>query len=281
MITGIDHIGLQVRDFERTVANYEVIFGRAPNWRGGATGWRHAWFQFENAALDIIAADGDGAAADTIRGDIEKHGEGMWGAGFAVPDLDAAVQLFTRRGLEFLPDHTTMTQSADGRQRSWRIAMMRRKSGNGVALFLVEQAKERWPVPEAKFGDASIGNLDHVVVQTTDAERAVALYGGRLGLDLRLDRTNAQWGARQLFFRTGGAVVEIGASLKAPADPGAKDRFGGLAWRVKDPEAARARIAAAGIDVSEVRKGRKPGTSVFTIRNGTGGVPTLMLSGND
>jgi len=30
-----------------------------------------------------------------------------------------------------------------------------------------------------------------------------------------------------------------------------------------------------------VRKGRKPGTSVCTVRGGTGGVPTLMLSGND
>jgi hypothetical protein len=50
---------------------------------------------------------------------------------------------------------------------------------------------------------------------------------------------------------------------------------------VRDPESARARIAAAGIDVSEVRKGRKPGTSVFTVRSGTGGVPTLMLSGNE
>src|SRR5215813_527687 len=102
------------------------------------------------------------------------------------------------------------------------------KSGAGVALFLVEQAKARWPVPEAKFGDASVGNLDHIVVQTTDAERAVALYGGRLGLDLRLDRTNEQWGARQLFFRTGGAVVEVGASLKTPVSD-AKDSFGGLA----------------------------------------------------
>jgi catechol 2,3-dioxygenase-like lactoylglutathione lyase family enzyme len=278
MITGIDHIGLQVRDFEQTVANYEVIFGGAPNWRGSATGWRQAWFQFENAALDIVAADGASPAAERIRADIEAYGEGMWGVGFTVSDLDQAVQLFTRRGLEFVPSHTTMSRSADGKERRWRIAMMRRKSGNGVALFLVEQAS--WPVPDAKFGDASVGNLDHIVVQTTDPERAVALYGGRLGLDLRLDRSNEQWGARQLFFRTGGAVVEIGASFKAPPGPG-KDKFGGLAWRVKDPDTARARIAAAGIDVSEVRKGRKPGTAVFTVRNGTGGVPTLMLSGNE
>ena len=72
-------------------------------------------------------------------------------------------------------------------------------------------------------------------------------------------------------------LVEIGASLKEPAAD-KPDRFGGLAWRVTDPDAAQARIAAAGFDVSEVRTGRKPGTKVFTVRNAPAGVPTIMLS---
>ena len=282
MITSIDHIGLEVKDFDATVRNYETIFGVTPNWRGGTSAWKHAWFQFGNMALDVVAADGDSEGADAIRNEIATFGEGIFGLGFSVPDLEEATLLFERRGLQFRPPHETLSQDADGRQRRWKIAMMKRASGNGVALFVVENKPDmaRWPSAEAKFGEASVRALDHIVVQTANAERAVALYGGRLGLDLRLDRANEQWGARQLFFRTGGAVVEIGASLKAPVSD-AKDKFAGLAWRVKDPEAARARIAAAGIDVSEVRKGRKPGTSVFTVRSGTGGVPTLMLSGND
>src|SRR5512135_58157 len=167
--------------------------------------------------------------------------------------------------------------------RSSAVGKMKRKSANGVALFLVENkpSAKRWPsAPASVTEDAAVSTLDHIVINTSNPERAVALYGGRLSLDLRLDRSNEQWGARQLFFRCGSAVVEIGASLKSP--PSDKhDTFGGLAWRVRDPNSARARIAAAGIDVSEVRTGRKPGTSVFTVRSGTGGVPTLMLSGNE
>jgi hypothetical protein len=34
---------------------------------------------------------------------------------------------------------------------------------------------------------------------------------------------------------------------------------------------------AAGIDVSEVRIGRKPGTRVVSVRNGTCGIHTLLL----
>jgi catechol 2,3-dioxygenase-like lactoylglutathione lyase family enzyme len=283
MITGIDHIAILVRDFDRTVANYETIFGRAPNWRGFMPGGRHAWFQFAGMALDVIGTHGGGPEADASRAEIEKFGDAIWGLGFSVPDLDAATRLFERRGLNFLPRHTTRTKNAEGIERAWEAVVMKRKSANGVALFLVEHKPDaaKWPVATAAVAeDAAVSALDHIVVSTTNAERTVALYGGRLGLDLRLDRTNEQWGARQLFFRCGGAVVEIGASLKMPVSD-APDKFGGLAWRVRDPEAARARIAAAGIDVSELRKGRKPGTSVFTVRNGTGGVPSLMLSGNE
>jgi hypothetical protein len=80
-----------------------------------------------------------------------------------------------------------------------------------------------------------------------------------------------------MFFRCGGAVVEIGSRLGAEASD-APDRLSGLAWRVTDPDAAQARLARAGFDVSEVRSGRKPGTKVFTVRSGVPGAPTLMLS---
>lgn len=283
MITGIDHIAIMVREFDKTVANYETIFGRAPNWRGFMPGACHAWFQFSGMALDVIGATGTGPEADAARLDMAKYGDAIWGLGFSVPELDPALRLFERRGLSFLPRHTTVTKDASGAERHWELAVMKRKSANGVALFLVENrpVAAKWPVaPITDTEAASVGGLDHIVIETANAERAVALYGGRLGLDLRLDRSNEQWGARQLFFRCGEAIVEIGSNLKnAVSDT--PDEFGGLAWRVRDPNRARERIASAGLDVSEVRKGRKPGTSVFTVRNGTGGIPTLMLSGNE
>jgi hypothetical protein len=71
--------------------------------------------------------------------------------------------------------------------------------------------------------------------------------------------------------------VEIGSRLGGEIS-NEPDRLSGLAWRVVDPDAAQARLAKAGFDVSEVRSGRKPGTKVFTIRSGVPGAPTLMLS---
>jgi catechol 2,3-dioxygenase-like lactoylglutathione lyase family enzyme len=279
MITGIDHIAIQVRDLDTTVANYEVIFGRTPNWRGHVGDVRHAWFQFDSMALDVIGANDETDAGRAIKADIDKHGEGVWGLGYSVPDLDAARHTLERRGLTFSGTHITRSVNAEGVVREWRLAIAKRKSSHGPAQFFVEKPHDVWPTAPVN-AEAAVSGLDHIVVHTANIDRALAYYGARLGLDLRLDRSNEQWGVRQLFFRCGGPIVEIGASLKDPVSD-KPDTFGGLAWRIADPVAARERIAKAGIDVSDVRKGRKPGTAVFTVRAGTGGVPTLMLSGNE
>jgi hypothetical protein len=57
----------------------------------------------------------------------------------------------------------------------------------------------------------------------------------------------------------------------------AHDKLWGLSWRVADIDATRARLVSAGIDVSEARAGRKPGTRVASVRNGTCGIHTLLL----
>ena len=134
-----------------------------------------------------------------------------------------------------------------------------------------------WPSAPAAVADAAVTGLDHVVIRTADPERAIALYAGRLGLSLRLDRSEPAWGARMLFFRCGDLIIEVVHDTKAGVGGGA-DRLWGLSWRVGNIEAAHARLQAAGIEVSDIRSGRRPGTRVFTVRNNTAGVPTLMIA---
>ncbi len=121
--------------------------------------------------------------------------------------------------------------------------------------------------------------MDHVVVSTSDPERAAALYGARLGLDMALDRSHPDWG-RLMFFRCGDLIVEVTHRPGKPVD-GAQDKLPdklrGLCWRVADIDATHARLTSAGVDVSEIRNGRKPGTRVMTVRNSTCSVPTLLV----
>jgi catechol 2,3-dioxygenase-like lactoylglutathione lyase family enzyme len=274
MITGIDHVGIYVRDLDGSVADLELLLGRSPEWRGGIGDHRHACFQFANVALDVIAPEGTGREAEKTRAYIDKHGEGIWGIGFAVSDIEDARRTFVRRGIEVLEPATTHSINSQGERREWRIAMARRATTGGITLFFVEQRPDR--LAAAKSTDNTVAGLDHVVINTSNPERAVALYGGRLSLDLRLDRSNAEWGTRFLFFRCGDSIVEVVSRLEqSPSEE--PDRFGGLAWRVPNAAEARARLAKAGFDLSDLRPGRKPGTHVFTVRSRTTNVPTLIL----
>ncbi|GAC78478.1 Glyoxalase/Bleomycin resistance protein/Dioxygenase superfamily protein [Gordonia malaquae] len=163
---------------------------------------------------------------------------------FAVADLHESVRLLGRRGLAaVLRDET-----------SYEL--------EGVEPVGITVRNGRGDGPR----------VDHVVMYHHDVDAAVALYAGRLGMDLRLDRQIAE-GVAQLFFRTSSVIVEVVAG-PSMAD---RDRFGGVAWLVDDIDAEQHRLVDAGLDVSEVRIGRKPGTRVCTLRDRAFGTPTLLI----
>ena len=268
MIEALDHVAIAVSDLDLAGAAYETLLGRSPDWREEAAGARHAWFRLDNMALDLVQPEGAGESGDRARARLAAGGVGLWGLAFAVSDLTKTRQVLERRGAPTGEPAALLSTDA------WRLAFVDADATHGVPIALAERDAPLRPAP-ARGGD-SVHALDHVVIRTPNPDRAVALYAARLGLDFRLDRTSTEWGSRLLFFRCGDAVVEIGADLKTPVSD-APDRLSGLAWRVRDPDAARARVAGAGFDVSEVRQGRKPGTRVFTIRSGVVGAPSLII----
>src|SRR5262249_49696135 len=164
--------------------------------------------------------------------------------------------------------------SSSGLVLNWKRTRPSTDLTRGVRLFFLELARER-PRSAATTAAAPVIGLDHVVISTGDSERAAALYGARLGLDMALDRTHQDWG-QLMFFRCGDLIVEVVRRPVAGADT-LVDKLGGLSCGVDDIDAARQRLVAAGIDISEPRVGRKPGTRVMTVRSGTCDVHTLFL----
>ena len=145
--------------------------------------------------------------------------------GFATADLGRARSLLQRRGL-------AVAQGDRGGAIDVALA-----ATHGTGISLVERAPgsaQTGPLPPADAErDEIVSGLDHVVIRSPNPERAVALFAGRLGLSLRLDRTEPAWGARLLFFRCGDLVVEVAHDLKAGVSDG-PDRLWGVSWRVAD-----------------------------------------------
>jgi catechol 2,3-dioxygenase-like lactoylglutathione lyase family enzyme len=274
MITGLDHVVVLVCDLEAGAAAYETLFACAPAWRSAGDRSENVLFTLDNMTLELVAPKGEGAAADRIRSVIAEQGEGLASICFRTNDIARMHRRLDR--LTLRPAPIAASESRDvtfGATLSWQRTRAATGATRGVRLFFLEMATERRRSPPS--GEAPITAMDHVVISTGDPERAAALYGARLGLDMALDRSHPDWG-RLMFFRCGDLIVEIVHRPGAGVDP-AQDKLYGLSWRVADADATRARLLSAGVDVSEVRTGRKPGTRVLTVRNGTCGIPTLLV----
>ena len=272
MITGLDHVVLLVNDIGAGATAYQTLFGCAPAWQSAGDGADRVLFTLDNMTLELMSPKGFSVTADRIRAVIAEQGEGLASICFRTADIAKMHRRLDRLALK--PEPITEAESRDAASDatlSWKRTRAATDATRGVRLFFLEMAKERpRSVPSA---EAPITAMDHVVVSSADPERAAALYGARLGLDMALDRSHPDWG-RLMFFRCGDLIVEVVHRPDADAD---KDKLWGLSWRVADIDATRARLASAGIDVSEVRTGRKAGTRVLTVRNGTCGIPTLLV----
>ena len=275
MITGLDHIVLLAHDIGVATATYETLLAQKPAWRTSGDGVETAIFTLANMSLEIMAPSGNGATAERVRARLSEQGEGLASLCFRVDGIDRFQRRLKRLGL--VPEDIAQsgsTSAIDGAKLDWKRTRTAVDATHGVRLFFLEPETER-PRSLAA-ASAPIVGLDHVVIETAEPERAAALYGARLGLDMRLDLARPDWGVRLMFFRCGDLVVEIVHRLNEKAATGT-DYLWGLSWRVADLDAAHARLAASGLDVSEIRTGRRPGTRVFTVHAGSLGVPTLVI----
>jgi catechol 2,3-dioxygenase-like lactoylglutathione lyase family enzyme len=274
MIAGLDHIVVLLEDIQAGAAAYERLLARAPSWQNSGEGADRVLFTLDNMTLELMAPSGFSLAADRIRNVIKIWGEGLASICFATPDITKIHRRLERVALK--PDPVVEVESQDcvsGAVLHWKRTRAATELTRGVRMFFLELESVR--PRSAVTAAAPIVALDHVVVSTEDPERAAALYGARLGLDMVLDRSHQDWG-RLMFFRCGDLIVEIVHRPVAGADR-RHDKLWGLSWRVADIEAARARLLPAGLDVSEIRAGRKPGTRVASLRDGTCGIHSLLL----
>ena len=274
MITSLDHVVVLAGDINAASAAYQTLFARAPAWQNSSDGADRVLFTLANTSLELMAPNGNGENADRIRAVLASQGEGLASICFRTSDIARMHRRLDRLTLK--PDTIADVESRDavsGATMAWKRTRAATDATRGVRLFFLERDQER-PL-SVRTTAASITAMDHVVVSTSDPERAAALYGARLGLDMALDRSHPDWG-RLMFFRCGDLIVEVTHRPGKQADT-SQDKLYGLCWRVADIDAVHARLVQAGVDVSEVRTGRKPGTRVMTVRRGTCGVPTLLV----
>ncbi len=276
MIERIDHLIVAVKDLEAAEDNYKKIFGHDPVWRGAheSLGTKNSIFNFNNLYFELLAANGKGAGASLVNSSIEENGEGLAGLVFGSHNIETTKQQLSSKGYEL--SALALGEGFDedaGKKRTWESLFLPNEITRGLFSFAIEHKTGKLELLD-RFTSDCVHKLDHVVINTNDAEGFIQVYEKDLGIRLALDQTVEKWGGRMLFFRLNQTTIEV---IARPDEGLSKDSLWGLAWDVEDLEATHTRLTQLGIEASDVKEGRKPNTLVSTIKSNTCNIPTLFI----
>ena len=276
MIERIDHLIVAVKDLEAAEDNYKKIFGHDPVWRGAheSLGTKNSIFNFNNLYFELLAANGKGAGASLVNSSIEENGEGLAGLVFGSDNIETTKQQLSSKGYEL--SGLALGEGFDedaGKKRTWESLFLPNEITRGLFSFAIEHKTGKLDLLD-RFTSDCVHKLDHVVINTNDAEGFIQVYEKDLGIRLALDQTVEKWGGRMLFFRLNQTTIEV---IARPDEGISKDSLWGLAWDVEDLEATHTRLTKLGIEASDVKEGRKPNTLVSTIKSNTCNIPTLFI----
>tara|TARA_B100001115_G_scaffold30093_1_gene22112 strand:- start:118 stop:960 length:843 start_codon:yes stop_codon:yes gene_type:complete len=276
MFKSLDHLIIAVEDLEKATHNYQIIMGTPPVWTGmhKSLGTSNALFNFQNTYLELLSPTGEGLGADLINHYLKNTGEGLIGMVFATKDINGVYQSLQNHGFPLgEPTDGEGTNSADQKLRKWKNLFLPPDLTRGIFSFVIEHTEGDLPQPES-IEPSSPHKLDHVVINTNDADGFIKIYKDTFNIRLALDKVIEHWQKRMLFFRLNQTTIEV---IEQEDDLPPGDQMWGLAWEVKDIEKAHERMMAEGIEITPIQKGVKEKTLVATIKSHNHNVPTLLI----
>ena len=276
MFARLDRLIVAVKDLEKAENNYKKLLGIAPVWRGKHKdlGTSNSLFGFENTYLELLSSSGNGVGADLVDQHLSESGEGLMGMAFATENIDSVRHSLKEEG--FLVEELIIGQginASDHQIRKWKNLFLPHELTRGIFSFVIEHTDGELPQPK-ELNDSSPNKLDHVVINTNDADGFIKIYKDTFNIRLALDKVIEHWQKRMLFFRLNQTTIEV---IEQEDDLPPGDQMWGLAWEVKDIEKAHERMMAEGIEITPIQKGVKEKTLVATIKSHNHNVPTLLI----
>ena len=276
MISTLDHLIIAVKDLDQAEKNYKKILGTNPVWRGRhkSLGTANSIFNFKNTYLELLTSDGEGLGAELIKNLIQENGEGLAGIVFGVDDMLQTVQQLKQEGYQISdPAEGEGSDNETNKVRKWHNLFLPPELTRGLFSFIIQHHDGELP-SHKEYAKDSINKLDHVVINTNNADSFIEIYRDVFKIRLALDKTIEHWNSRMLFFRLNKTTIEV---VERPNNEKPKDTLWGLAWEVESIEDTHKRLISEGVEVSDIKAGLKENTLVATVKSHTHNVPTLII----
>ena len=276
MINALDHLIIAVSDIDVAEENYTKIFGVQPVWRGEhkELGTENSLFNFQNTYFELLAAKGEGLGAALVNHYLQESGEGLIGIVLGTEDIDKCYKSLQSKGYALGEiSKGEGINFKDGSIREWKNLFLPPELTRGIFAFIIQHTKGS--LEEFKNNDKSVVNkLDHIVIQTNDADGFIDIYRDIYNIRLALDKYVEAWESRMLFFRTNKTTIEV---IEKQNGEETADKLWGLSWQVDSIEEAHNRLTNQGVEVTPIKKGIKDNTLVATIKSHTSNIPTLLI----
>ena len=276
MFNKLDHLIVAVKDLQEAENNYQKLFGMGPVWSGThkELGTSNSLFNFQNTYFELLAPTSEGLGADLVNYYLDTTGEGLIGMVFATEDIAGVhSSLQEKKFLVGDPADGEGINSSDQQVRKWKNLFLPPELTRGIFSFVIEHTEGNLPQPK-DLEPSSPHKLDHVVINTNDADGFIEIYQDIFNIRLALDKVIEHWQKRMLFFRLNKTTIEV---IEQEDDLPPGDKMWGLAWDVKDIKKAHQRLLDEGIEVTPIQKGVKEKTLVAIVKSHTQNVPTLFI----
>ena len=276
MISTLDHLIIAVEDLNQAEQNYTKILGTNPVWRGRheSLGTANSIFNFKNTYLELLTADGEGLGAELVKNSIEENGDGLAGIVFGVNDMPKTVEELKKEGYAISePTEGEGSDDMSEKVRKWENLFLPPELTRGLFSFIIQHHDGELP-SHKEYAKDSINKLDHVVINTNNADSFIETYRDVFKIRLALDKTIEHWNSRMLFFRLNKTTIEV---VERSNNEKPKDTLWGLAWEVESIEDTHKRLVSEGVEVSDIKDGLKENTLVATVKSHTHNVPTLII----
>ena len=276
MFNKLDHLIVAVKDLQEAENNYQKLFGMGPVWSGThkELGTSNSLFNFQNTYFELLAPTSEGLGADLVNYYLDTTGEGLIGMVFATEDIAGVhSSLQEKKFLVGDPADGEGINSSDQQVRKWKNLFLPPELTRGIFSFVIEHTEGNLPQPK-DLEPSSPHKLDHVVINTNDADGFIEIYQDIFNIRLALDKVIEHWQKRMLFFRLNKTTIEV---IEQEDDLPPGDKMWGLAWDVKDIKKAHQRLLDEGIEVTPIQKGVKEKTLVATVKSHTQNVPTHLI----
>ena len=275
MISSVDHLIIAVKDLNLAINDYEKILGITPCWKGKhpELGTRNAIFNLENTYLELLSPCDAGPGTDFVNSLLANKGDHLAGIVLGTQNIEHVKEVLNKDGHEVEISSGEAINEKDEKIRRWKNVFLPKTLSRELFVFIIEHTEGSLQKYISQ-DTSNVKKLDHVVINTQDADEFISIYEGVYKIRLALDKTIEHWKRRMLFFRTNATTIEV---IEQKDKKELADELWGLAWEVDSIEDAHKRLISSGVEITPIKEGLKKGTLVATIKSHTCNVPTLLI----